>query len=64
MLHLIPSKHFADRIYAPYLLAKKLKSEHKNCYESTKRKGYRYQLKYYEIHPCSKQKEGSLYNCF
>jgi len=54
-----PSKHFADRIYAPYLLAKKIKSEHKNCYESTKRKGY-YQLKYYEIHPCSKQKEGSL----
>lgn len=54
-----PSKHFADRIYAPYLLAKKLKSERKNCYEGSNGRGY-YQLKYYEILPCSNQKEGSL----
>lgn len=46
-----PSKHFADRIYAPYLLAKKLKAEGKNCSEDAHGR-YRYQLKYYGILPC------------
>ena len=46
-----PSKHFADRIYAPYLLAKKLKAEGKNCFEDNYGR-YRYQLMYYEILPC------------
>lgn len=46
-----PSKHFADRIYSPYLLAKKLKTEGKNCFEGNYGR-YRYQLEYYEILPC------------
>lgn len=46
-----PKKHFAHRLYAPYLMAEKLKSEGKNCYEGSSGR-YRYQLKYYQIPPC------------
>lgn len=46
-----PKKHFAHRLYAPYLMAEKLKSEGKNCYEGGKGRYY-YQLKYYEMLPC------------
>lgn len=49
-----PSKHFADRIYAPYFLAKELKMEGENCFDGDYGR-YRYQLKYYEILPCQDQ---------
>lgn len=45
-------KHFAKRIYAPYFLAKKLKSDEVPCYEGAQGR-VRYQLRYYEILPCS-----------
>ena len=46
-----PKKHFAHRLYAPYMMAEKLKSEGKNCYEGSNRRYY-YQLKYYQMLPC------------
>ncbi|WP_296824634.1 hypothetical protein [Sulfurovum sp.] len=46
-----PKKHFANRIYRPYNLAKELKSKGVTCYnESYGRE--RYQLQYYGILPC------------
>jgi len=47
-----PSKHFANRIYKPYHLAKKLQSEGKACYDSAVGREV-YQLQYYNILPCS-----------
>jgi len=48
-----PDKHFAKRIYKPYLLAKELKSKGISCYdESYGRK--RYQMLYYGIPHCDK----------
>jgi len=46
-----PSKHFAYRIYKPYYLAKELKLEGIECYNLAEKRE-RYQLKYYNIHPC------------
>jgi len=46
-----PEKHFAKRIYIPYILANKLKSEGKDCYRGTYRRE-RYQLRYYGLLPC------------
>ena len=46
------NKHFAKRIYKPYFLAKKLKSEDAPCYEGVRGRA-RYQLRYYDILPCS-----------
>ncbi|RUM75210.1 MAG: hypothetical protein DSZ12_04095 [Sulfurovum sp.] len=46
-----PDKHFAKRIYAPYFLAKSLKSEGKSCYDGAREKE-RYQLLYYGISSC------------
>lgn len=48
-----PSKHFADKIYAPYILAKKLHIEGINCYDDIGSREL-YQLKYYKISPCPK----------
>jgi len=46
------SKHFANRIYKPYYLAKKLKSEGKACYDGAVGREA-YQLQYYNILSCS-----------
>ncbi|SFV68868.1 Arginine/ornithine antiporter ArcD [hydrothermal vent metagenome] len=46
-----PQKHFAKRIYQPYYLAEKLKSEGIDCYD-TDNERERYQLRYYGIHSC------------
>jgi len=43
--------HFAGRIYRPYLLAKKLKSQGIECYDGAHGRE-RYQLRYYNIQPC------------
>ncbi|MDD2399406.1 MAG: hypothetical protein PHR75_02215 [Sulfurovum sp.] len=48
-----PAKHFAYRIYKPYLLAQELKRQKVNCYDS-KSQSESYQLKYYGISSCSK----------
>lgn len=48
-----PSKHFAKRIYEPYILAKKLKSKGIECYDDAQGRE-QYQLQYYQILPCSK----------
>ena len=45
-------KHFAKRIYEPYLLAEKLKADGVPCYEGRQGR-VRYQLRYYDILPCS-----------
>lgn len=45
-------KHFAKGIYEPYLLAKRLKEEEVPCYKGA-RGLVRYQLRYYDILPCS-----------
>jgi hypothetical protein len=45
-------KHFAKDIYEPYLLAKKLKAAEVPCYDGAQGRE-RYQLRYYEILPCS-----------
>lgn len=45
-------KHFAKRIYEPYLLAKKLKADEVPCYKGAQGRE-RYQLRYYDILPCS-----------
>ena len=47
-----PSKHFAHRIYEPYLLAKQLKSKRVTCYDNAKGREI-YQLQYYGIYTCS-----------
>ncbi|GIU01703.1 hypothetical protein TSL6_22090 [Sulfurovum sp. TSL6] len=47
-----PKRHFADRIYKPYLLAEKLKSQGIECYDGAHGRE-RYQLRYYDIPPCS-----------
>jgi hypothetical protein len=46
-----PKRHFAHRIYKPYLLAKELKSEGIECYDGAHGRE-RYQLRYYDILPC------------
>jgi len=48
-----PNKHFASRIYRPYLLAKELKAKGITCYDVSHGRE-RYQLQYYGILPCSK----------
>lgn len=48
-----PTKHFAKRIYVPYLLAQSLHSQQKECYESAKGREI-YQLRYYKIQSCKK----------
>ena len=45
-------KHFAKGIYEPYLLAIRLKEEEVPCYKGA-RGLVRYQLRYYDILPCS-----------
>ncbi len=45
-------KHFAKRIYEPYFLAKKLKEDAVPCYKGAQGRR-RYQLRYYDILPCS-----------
>ena len=47
-----PETHFAHRIYKPYQLAKELKSEGIECYDGAHGRE-RYQLRYYDIPPCS-----------
>jgi len=46
-------KHFANRIYEPYNLSKKLKLEEIDCYDS-KSSREQYQLMYYNIKSCNK----------
>ncbi len=48
-----PEKHFARRIYVPYTLAKKLKAQGVNCFD-TKNEREKYQLRYYGIRSCKK----------
>ena len=48
-----PSKHFAKRIYEPYMLAESLKSKGLTCYEGATGREL-YQLQYYNILPCTK----------
>jgi hypothetical protein len=48
----IPKNHFAKRIYEPYALAYKLKSEEIPCYNKARGRE-RYQLRYYDILSCS-----------
>ncbi len=50
-----PNKHFAHRIYNPYLLAKSLKEQGFTCNEHIKGKES-YQLQYYGLPPCLKKK--------
>ncbi|MEA2047034.1 MAG: hypothetical protein U9O64_01155 [Campylobacterota bacterium] len=45
-------KHFAKRIYGPYLLAKRLKEDKVPCYKGARGRE-RYQLRYYGILLCS-----------
>ncbi len=50
-----PGKHFAKRIYKPYLLSQELKKEGVTCNDSIRgRKSY--QLQYYGIPPCVNKK--------
>ena len=48
-----PSKHFAKRIYEPYMLSESLKSKGLTCYEGATGREL-YQLQYYNILPCTK----------
>ncbi|HFQ62638.1 MAG TPA: hypothetical protein ENK39_10125 [Epsilonproteobacteria bacterium] len=48
-----PSKHFAKRIYEPYMLAESLKSKGLTCCEGATGREL-YQLQYYNILPCTK----------
>ena len=48
-----PSEHFAYRIYKPYFLAKELHSQELECYDGAHGKEV-YQLRYYDIPPCTK----------
>ena len=50
-----PSKHFANRIYKPYLLSQQLKSEGVTCNDNIKGRES-YQLRYYGIPPCRDKK--------
>lgn len=50
-----PSRHFANRIYKPYLLSEQLKAEGITCYDDARGRE-RYQLRYYNILPCTKEK--------
>ncbi len=50
-----PNKHFAKRIYRPYLLSEQLKAEGVTCNDSVKGRTS-YQLRYYGISPCSDKK--------
>jgi len=47
-----PNKHFASRIYKPYMLAKTLKAKGITCYDVSHGR-QRYQLEYYGISPCT-----------
>ncbi len=47
-----PKHHFADRIYRPYLLAEKLRSQGVKCYDGAHGRE-RYQLRYYGIPSCT-----------
>ncbi len=47
-----PSRHFAKRIYEPYILSNELKSKGIGCYDEAFGREV-YQLKYYKITPCS-----------
>ncbi len=49
------SRHFANRIYQPYLLSQQLKAEGLSCMESIKGRE-RYQLRYYGISSCEEKK--------
>jgi len=49
------SRHFANRIYKPYLLSRQLKAEGRDCYDNVRgREGF--QLMYYGIQPCTNKK--------
>jgi hypothetical protein len=48
-----PSKHFAYRMYQPYLRAKALRGKGLECYKDAKGRE-RYQLRFYGIHDCNK----------
>jgi len=50
-----PSRHFAKRIYKPYLLSQQLKAEGVMCNDSIKGRES-YQLQYYGIPPCQNKK--------
>lgn len=50
-----PNRHFAKRIYQPYLLSQQLKAEGVTCNDSIKGRE-RYQLRYYGIPPCRDKK--------
>ena len=50
-----PSRHFAKRIYEPYLLSEQLKAEGVTCNDSIKGRES-YQLRYYGIPPCADKK--------
>jgi len=50
-----PSRHFANRIYTPYLLAEQLKAKGVSCSDDAQWRE-RYQLRYYGIHPCREEK--------
>lgn len=51
-----PSRHFAHRIYTPYFVSEQLKAEGITCYDDAQG-AERYQLRYYGILPCTKEKE-------
>lgn len=48
-----PTSFFSNKIYAPYFLAKELKSKGISCYDVHNERE-RYQLQYYNISPCRK----------
>ncbi len=50
-----PSRHFANRIYTPYLLSEQLKAESVSCSDDVQWRE-RYQLRYYGILPCTEEK--------
>jgi len=50
-----PKKHFAHRIYEPYILVQKLKAEGKKCYDAKGRRAL--QLQYYGIPSCTNRNE-------
>ncbi len=51
----LQKKHFAYRIYKPYLLSKELKTKGINCNDKIKGRES-YQLRYYAIPPCKQKK--------
>jgi len=50
-----PNRHFAKRIYKPYLLSEQLKVDGITCYDNAHWRE-RYQLRYYGILPCAEEK--------